>query len=307
MTWTGDISSSWDDLGNTPGMMLNWGLAGSPIVTCDIGGFNEKTPTSHENALLLTRWYQLGVFLPVMRVHSTRSAQPHFPFLWGDEAADSMRKSLELRYRMLPTHYSLAHEMYATGVPAMRSLLMEFPTDAAVAEMTSEWLMGDSILAAPVLKEDNSTQPYLPAGTWFEFNSSTSHKGPTTLTLPKVPLDHIPIYVKAGGIVALAPLVQYTDALPGTGPLSIQVYAGADGKFDLVEDDGETTDYATKGSSATRVTSFTWSDATKTLSWTTTGSYATKTFAQVEAVLFSAGASKTSALKALGASGSISF
>ena len=161
-----------------------------------------------------------------------------------------MRKSLELRYRMLPTHYSWSHAMFDGGVPAMRPLLMEYPADAAVGELTSEWLLGDAILAAPVLKEDNSSAPYLPAGTWYEFNSTTSHQGPTTVSLSAVPLDHIPVYVKAGGIVALAPLVQYTDALPGDGPLELHVYAGADGAFTLVEDDGETYGYRTDPATA---------------------------------------------------------
>ena len=77
MTWTGDIAASWDDLLNTPGMMLNWALAGSPIVTCDIGGFNGNT-----NPLLLSRWYQA-----------------RYPYLYPSDALPSARTLAPLRRR----------------------------------------------------------------------------------------------------------------------------------------------------------------------------------------------------------------
>jgi alpha-glucosidase len=306
MTWTGDIAPTWDDLGSTPGVMLNWGLAGNPIVTCDTGGFSGET-----NALLLSRWYQVAAFMPVMRVHSTKDAVPHWPFVWGAEAGESMKLSLELRYRMVPTHYAIAHEMTATGVPAMRTMLMEYPDDPVVAEMTTEWMFGDSILVAPVMAEDNATSPYLPAGTWYEFNNSAAgnqHLGPTTISLKSVSLNSIPVYVKAGGMVALAPLVQYTDALPGNGVLELQIYGGADGTFTLVEDDGETTGYMA-GTDTVRSTSFSWDDAKKTLSWKVTGTYATKVFMQVDAVLFTSGAAKKagSSPTVLGTSGTVTF
>jgi alpha-glucosidase len=301
-TWTGDIQPSWQDLVTTSGVMLNWGLAGNPVVTCDTGGFSGET-----NSLLLSRWYQVAAFMPVMRVHSTLDAKPHFPFpsLWGDDASASMKKSLELRYRMIPYHYSFAHDMYNTGIPAVRALLMEFPDDSAVAEMTTEWMFGESVLVAPVLSEDNSTKPYLPAGTWYEFDNAAAgneHMGPTTLELSNVPLDHIPVYVKAGGIIALSDLVQFTDALPGpASKLELQVYGGADGTFTLYEDDGETVGYQA-GTASVRATTFTWKESSKTLSWKSTGSYSTKLYALLEAKLFTSGssASKTASLSKAG-------
>jgi alpha-glucosidase len=305
MTWTGDIAPTWDDLSTTPGVMLNWGLAGNPIVTCDTGGFSGDT-----NSLLLSRWYQVAAFMPVMRVHSTLNSVPHFPFLWGDEADESMKLSLELRYRMIPTHYAIAHEMYTTGVPAMRTMLMEFPDDPAVAEMTTEWMFGESILVAPVMSADNTSSPYLPAGTWYDFNNSAAgnqHAGPTTINLKGVSLNSIPVYVKAGGIVALAPLVQYTDALPGNGLLDLQVYGGADGAFTMVQDDGETTGYQS-GADTSRRTTFTWDDAKKTLSWQVTGTFATKIFENLDATLFTSGtAKKAGAPVMLGTKGSVTF
>lgn len=140
--WTGDINPSWDDLRNTAGLVVNWGLGGAPYVACDTGGF-----TGQSNAPLLTRWFQLATFMPTMRVHSTKSATPHFPWLWGEPYASTMRDALELRYRLLPYHYSLAHGMHATGRLWMRPLAAEFPADERAARVASQWLDGPS---APV-------------------------------------------------------------------------------------------------------------------------------------------------------------
>jgi alpha-glucosidase len=250
VTWTGDVQASWDDLQRTPGYVLNWGLAGSAHVTCDIGGFNGET-----TALLLTRWMQAGVFIPVMRVHSTRSAVPHFPFLWGDDAAAAMRLALNLRYQLVPYHYSNAHAAYASGVPMMRPMALDFEHDAYAASLTSQWMDGDAVLVAPVLREDNSTVVYFPQlprgggglhperrGVWFDWCNSSFHQGPLNLTITGAALDEVPRYVRSGSIVPLAPVVQYTDALPG-GPLQLHIYSGADAEFVLVEDDGETDAY----------------------------------------------------------------
>ena len=236
VVWTGDVSTTWDALSTQPGTMLNWGLAGVGLVTCDTGGFSGSDDTPE----LLVRWYQVAVFMSVMRVHSTNSDTPHFPFLYGQTAGDAMRRALNLRYQLIPYHYSLAHMAFRpNGLPIMRPLLWEYPDDPSVAEMTSQWFDGQDIMAAPVLAEGNATNVYLPKGTWFEFNTTTTHVGPTTLSLTNVALDHVPVYVRPGGVVTLGPVIQHTGQMPG-GPLQVQVYSGANGSFTLVEDDGMT-------------------------------------------------------------------
>lgn len=172
--------------------------------------------------------------------------------------------------------------------------------------MTSQWLDG-SILVAPVLTQDSQKNVYLPSGTWFELNTTTTHQGPTTLQ-GSVDLDIIPMYVRPGAVIPLAPVVQYTDALPG-GALEVQIYAGQDGTFTLVEDDGETTAYE-KG--LVRQTKFSWSDTSKTLSWASsdhTNGSAKNLFTRVFATLFSASdsAKKVSSTVDLGSNGSIGF
>jgi len=233
IAWTGDISDTWYDLANQPGYFLNWGLAGQPWVTCDSGGFAGGTETS----LLLARWYGMASAMPVMRVHSVISDVPHFPFpeLWGQEASDAMRVHLVRRYALLPYTYSLAHVTHRTGVPMARPLLMHYPDDDKVAQLTAQWMLGEGVLVAPVLSADNTSSPYLPQGTWYAWGTGSATVGPATLALTAVPLGSLPMYVLAGSIIPLASPVQFSDALPG-GPLLVTVYGGADGAFTLYED-----------------------------------------------------------------------
>ncbi len=301
--WTGDINPTWQQLQITPGYMLNQGIMGNPYTTCDIGGF-----TSQTNALLLTRWYQAGVFLPIVRVHSTESATPHFPFLWEPAAANAMRDALNLRYQLIPALNSLAYRAATEGKLIMRPLMASFFADTNTHDLTSQWLVGDSVMVAPVLNENNQSSTYFPvgSGTWYQYATTLTHEAGTTEQLTNVGLDYIPIYARAGAVLPLGPVVQYTDALPG-GPLQVQVYAGADGSFTLVEDDGLTSGYT---SGNVRKTSFSWDDASSTLSWTVAGTFSgPNVFTSVAATLYSAAAGKSFPVpaKAIGRSGSFKF
>jgi alpha-glucosidase len=264
--WTGDIPASWPQLAKTPTQLLNWSIAGMPYVTCDIGGFYRET-TPH----LLTRWMEAGVFFPVMRSHSVDTVVPHFPWLFGDEAENAMRKALELRYRLIPYIYSLAHHAHETGVPIMRPLAEEFPTDGRSTNASDEWLLGKNVLAAPILEDSDTRRVYLPPGTWFALGSGKALDGKKSIDVT-ARLDEIPVYVRAGTVLPLGPVIQHTDELPG-GPLEVQIYPGKDGKITMTEDDGVTNAYL-KG--VYRKTNFSWDDAKRTLSWTIDGPYSGK-------------------------------
>jgi alpha-glucosidase len=275
--WTGDIETSWEQLALTPTHILNWSLAGMPYGACDIGGF-KGNPTPE----MFTRWMQVGVFLPVMRAHSDHSVPPHFPWLFGPNAEQAIRKALDLRYRLIPYYYSLAHEVHTTGIPLMRPLVMEFPDDPKVVNLSDQWLMGSGLMAAPILTNSSQRTVYLPASNWYIFNSNKKLDGNRTITVT-AGLDEIPIYVHAGTILPLGPVIEHTSQLPG-GPLEVQVYPGKDATFTLVEDDGQTTAYL-KGQ--IRRTTFTWDDAAQRLNWKIEGSYDGKDiFKSLKVVVF---------------------
>jgi alpha-glucosidase len=293
-SWTGDIRANWDELRKTPTHLLNWTLAGQVYGTCDIGGFKGETTPE-----LLTRWMEAGALFPIMRSHSRHENTPHFPWLFGDHAEAAIRKALDLRYRLIPTFYSLAHEANHNGTPLMRPLLMEFPNDPKVANLSDQWLVGRGLMAAPELDEGGNRSVYFPDETWYQFDTGVKVAGNQTTNLT-VGLDEIPTYVRAGTILPLAPVLLHTDQLPG-GPLELQIYPGRDASFTMVEDDGLTTAYA-KGQ--VRRTTFNWNDAKRQGSWKIDGPYTGKDiFTNMTVKVFDA--KPKSAEASLAASGSL--
>lgn len=265
-TWSGDIYSTWPSLADVPKDLLNFSLAGMYYGSCDIGGFH-GTPAKET----LVRWFQAGVFFPIMRAHSDIGTTARFPFLWGEDGEAAIRKALDLRYQLLPYLYSLGHEAYSTGAPIMRPLVMEFPSDTTVANMTDEWLMGKGLLAAPVLNEGGKRNVYLPKDTWYNYFTGEMVKGPKVIPVHKA-LDEIPVYVRAGTILPVGPVIQYSEQV-SAAPLEIRIYPGKNGSFNLIEDDGTSYNY-TKGD--TRTTAFYWNDKAKTLTWKVSGPYSGK-------------------------------
>lgn len=281
--WTGDVSADWETLRNTPGTMLKWILAGAPYVSCDSGGFNgESTP------LLLVRWLQVAIFMPIMRTHSTIDSTPHFPWLWGARAAVALRQAFNLRYRLLPYHYSLAHAQYASGEPWIRPLLMDFPSDPEARDVSTQWMDG-AILVAPILSNRSHYDIHLPKGLWYRLDHVIlfMDQGASVLAgrrlgnddelltevVSLAPLqgrtrgsakwNEVPTFVRPGTVLTLSPVVQHSGDI-GKHPLEVVVFGGEDGSFEMVEDDGWSTSY-TRG--VYRRTLFTWDDGQKLLSW----------------------------------------
>jgi alpha-glucosidase len=187
-----------------------------------------------------------------------------------------------MRYRLIPMYYSLAHLAHETGAPLMRPLVMEFPNDPKVADLTSEWLIGRGLLAAPVLNPGNHRNVYLPADDWYAADSNQRLSGNRELAID-VPLDRIPLYVRAGTILPLGPPIRHTDVMPG-GPLEVQVYPGKDADFTLVEDDGLTRAYL---DGEVRRTQFHWDDVGRKLSWNISGPYDGKdVFRSIQVIVF---------------------
>lgn len=254
-TWTGDINSNWNVLSNQPGIMLNWSMAGMPYTSQDTGGFH-GTPSAE----LYTRWMQSSVFIPVMRSHGMLNL-PRWPWAFGAEPEAAMKKAIELRYRLIPYIYTFAAQNERTGAPLMRPLVLEFPNDPKTFDMRDQWLLGDRLMAAPVLTEGGKRQVYLPAGGWFDFNTGAAVPGNQTLDI-EAPLDLIPTYVRAGTILPLGPIIQSTQLAP-VDPLEVRVYPGGDARFSLYEDDGDNYDYQ-KG--AFSEIPMQWNDRTRTFS-----------------------------------------
>ncbi len=150
----------------------------------------------------------------------------------------------------------------------MRPLIMEFPDDKNTTDLTDEWLLGKGLLAAPVMNEGGTRNVYLPDDLWYEYGSNRTAKGPMTISVTKA-LDQIPVFVRAGTILPIGPVIQYTGQ-ETNAPLEIHIYPGHDATYQMTEDDGISYNYI---NNTIRTTTFTWTDATYTLSWQVTGTY----------------------------------
>lgn len=241
VAWTGDVTANWHELRLTPGYVINWGLAGNAFTACDIGGFSPNT-----NWLLLTRWYQLGVFMPIMRIHSTIKATPHFPFLWGDGPNAAMRRALILRARLIPYHYSLAHDMAENGELLARAMDYQYPYLAGM-DLGNQFMDGPAFLVSPVHTQDSETSTYLPHGKWTLFNSTEWIPGDQWVHR-NVPFGGNEgekwwqVYVPKGAIIPIGPEVQYVED-KSAEDLEIHVYiedgsSGDPSEFTMKDDDG---------------------------------------------------------------------
>ncbi|HCX70642.1 MAG TPA: alpha-glucosidase [Firmicutes bacterium] len=238
-TWTGDNSSWWEHLEMAIPMCLNLGLSGQPFCGSDIGGF-----LFNSNPELVTRWTQLGVFMPLFRNHSAIGTSAQEPFVLPEPFLAICREAIRFRYRLLPYFYTLMYRASLTGCPVMRPLVLDYPQDERVHRLFDQFLFGDSVMVAPVTKPgDVCRHVYLPEGVWLDYLGGRVWQGPVDI-VADAPLERIPIFLKSGTILPLAPVmnhtgeqdptIEYLDIFPGDTSV---------GAFDLYYDDGRTLRY----------------------------------------------------------------
>ena len=283
-SWSGDVVSTWESMRKQITAGMNYSLCGIPYWNTDLGGFfawmynnDVNNPAYHE---LHTRWYQWGVFQPIMRSHnSSPVAVEIYQFgKKGDWAYDALEKYTHLRYRLLPYLYSMSWEVTDKAGSMIRPLMMDFPEDRKVLDMDSEYMFGHNFLVRPVtdslytwqdkdrnghLKDMTQTgkaDVYLPQGArWIDFWNGQTWEGGQTIQR-EVPIDIMPVYVRAGSILPWGPAVQYSTEKKWDN-LTIRIYPGDDAEFTLYEDEFDNYNYE-KGAYST--ISMKWNDKERT-------------------------------------------
>ncbi|WP_345954350.1 TIM-barrel domain-containing protein [Mucilaginibacter sp. PAMB04168] len=263
INWSGDIGWSWDTYKRQIVAGLNYNMTGMPYWTTDIGGFfrpgrsQYTDPQYHD---LLTRWFQWGTFNPIFRVHGYQSETE--PWKYGEAVEKNMKKMLVLRYQLLPYIYSSAWQVSANGSTLMRPLVMDFATDQKAVERRYEYLFGKSMLVAPVTEAGiKELEVYLPQSTiWYDWWSEKQYNGGQVIKTD-APQDKIPVFIKAGAIIPVGPPMQYTKEKTAD-TLEIRIYSGANGTFELYEDEGDNYNYE-KGKF--NLIPFSWNNTTKIL------------------------------------------
>lgn len=268
-TWSGDVQSTWDMLEKQIPAALNYTMMGIPNWNSDIGGFfagrwnKEGGARNPKYQDLYVRWMQFGAFCPMMRSHGTELPREIWNFgNRGDWCFDAQEKMINLRYRLLPYIYSTSWDVSHNDGTFMRPLVMEFASDKNTYDLGAEYMFGRSILVSPVTKPDvNEWRVYLPEGTaWWDFWTNDKQKGGQTVNRA-VTKDILPLYIKAGSIVPFGPKVQYSTE-KNWNNMEIRIYPGANGSFNLYEDENDNYNYE-KGAYST--ITFSWDDATHSL------------------------------------------
>lgn len=229
--WSGDVSVSWPALGNQIAYGINAGISGLPYWGSDVGGFVGETSPEE----LYTRWQQFGAFTPIYRAHGTG---PREPYAYNEKTENIVADLIRTRQALLPYIYSTARQTMS-GIPMMRPMFYE---DSSTPQgfMNSQYMFGDSILVAPVVKEASATTErtfWLPEGKWFNFYTMETVEGGKEITVA-AKIENIPVYIKNGAIIpAEKDGIAYIFVAKSAGDNS------SESAFTLYDDDGETEQY----------------------------------------------------------------
>jgi alpha-D-xyloside xylohydrolase len=225
--WSGDGVARYEDLAPVLRAMLSFGLSGFPFYSHDIGGFSGLP-----DGPLYVRWAQLGLFSSHARAHGT---PPREPWEFGKEAERIFRQYAELRYRMMPYIYSEAVESVRASLPLARPLMLEYESDPTLYGIEDQYMFGRALMIAPVLDESNHRRLYLPQDIWFDYWGEKPIEGARWIDV-EAPLELMPMYVRAGSVIAYAPLAQSTAAMTLDG-LMLEFYGWTDAGEYLVHDE----------------------------------------------------------------------
>ena len=208
--WGGDNSASYISMAETLRAGLSMSHSGFGFWSHDISGFESTAPAD-----VYKRWCQFGLLSSHSRLHGSSSYR--VPWLFDEESSDVVRKFASLKCRLMPYLYAAAVEAHEHGTPMMRPMLLEFPDDPACDTLDRQYMLGESLLVAPIFREDGRVQYYLPEGVWTSLLSGAKAEGgrwqTETHDFMSLPLMVRPGTVLPIGKVADRPDYDYTDGL----------------------------------------------------------------------------------------------
>ena len=249
--WSGDagngnsVEAGWEQLAAQIPLSLSAGMGLIPFWSCDISGYCGDIKDYEEFSELYIRWMQFGAFNPLSRIHHEGNNAVE-PWLFGEEAEKICKSAIELKYKLFPYIYTYSREAYDTGLPLMRALIIEYPSDKETYNLNSQFLFGKELLVAPITEKEASIKKvYLPEGEWIDFNNKkVLFKGNQWIEYP-VSLTETPLFVKKGSIIPQMPIMQYITEIPNY-QLILDIFPASTNRkacFDIYEDDGETNNY----------------------------------------------------------------
>lgn len=203
--WGGDPQADWGGLAGSIRGALSWGMSGAPFYATDVGGFYKDT----RDPELFVRWTQAAVFSAHMRLHGIGQREP---WSYGAEAEAAANRVLKLRYRLLPYIHRTLEQSVATGLPAMRAMVLAFPAERQAWAFENQFMFGEDMLVVPCLRAGGQVEYYLPKGRWRRFPSGETIDGGDVLS-EQLALDQMAVFVRDNASIPLGPAIEYTGAL----------------------------------------------------------------------------------------------
>ncbi len=244
--FSGDSIISWESLRFQPYFTATAANIGFYWWSHDIGG---HAGGSRDDELMV-RWVQFGVFSPIMRLHSTSNLfNGKEPWKYGEPINNILKHLLHLRHRLIPYLYTMNWRSYKEGAPLVRPMYHGYPRESEAYNVPNQYEFGSELIVCPITNpmdaclQLGSVKAWLPEGTYIDFFTGLRYSGGRSMNLYR-PISQIPVLARAGAIV---PMTGDEEARQNGASLPVQmeikVFGGADGCFELYEDDGVTEDY----------------------------------------------------------------
>jgi hypothetical protein len=278
--FTGDTEPDWPTLAFAAAFTPAEGASiGEPYVSHDIGSFAGK----HLPEDLYLRWVQLGAFQPILRLHSDHGDR--LPWQYSAAVRGAAEKFLRLRESLVPYLYDTGRQAYDTGLPMARALYLDWPRQDAAYTHSTEYMLGDSMLVAPITTPGltATTSVWFPPGTWTDFFTGATFHGPAEHPVAATP-DQMPVFLKAGAIVPQVRAAANVASQPDNS-LKLTVAPHASGATSLYEDAGDGLAYRTHQYARTPIT-YTEGTHSRLVIGPTRGSYPGQTVNRKYAVTF---------------------
>lgn len=254
--FSGDTITTWESLDFQPYFTSTATNVGYGWWSHDIGGHM----MGYKNDEMVARWVQYGVYSPIMRLHSSCSEfNGKEPWRYKAEVREVIGEMLRERHRLMPYLYTMNYRSYHGNLPLVMPLYYESPEEAAAYEMKNEFYFGTELLVAPITSPRKAdlnvakVTAWLPEGTWYDIYTGMMYDGGRTMNLYR-DLNTIPVFAKAGAILPMTEKISGVEATSNPEQLTLRVFAGADGAFELYEDDNETCNYETGVCCVTKMT-----------------------------------------------------
>lgn len=201
--WGGDCSASYPSMAETLRGGLSFAMSGFAFWSHDIGGFEHTAPAD-----VYKRWLAFGLLSSHSRLHGSSSYR--VPWAFDEEACDVARHFVHLKCRLMPYLYAMAVTAHEEGTPLMRPMVFEFPEDPACATLDMQYMLGESILVAPVFNEEGSAWYYLPEGKWIGYFNGECREGGRFY---RETCDYfsLPLYIRENTLLALGKVTDRPD------------------------------------------------------------------------------------------------